>query len=95
MPTFSADAAFDLLAARFGVPFARAETPDEIERLPGRAVNERSPISIEAPVGPDAEPVAADAPTGAARRACRRPTQSAGRAQAARGSFCHGAPLPG
>jgi acetolactate synthase I/II/III large subunit len=48
--------AFDRLAAAFDVPFGRAESPDALLRLLGRAVEDRSPILIEAPVGPMPSP---------------------------------------
>lgn len=43
--------AFDRLAAAFDVPYARAESPEALERVLGRAVKDRSAILIEAPVG--------------------------------------------
>jgi len=48
--------AFDRLAAAFDVPYGRAESPDELERILGRAVRDRAPILIEAPVGPMPSP---------------------------------------
>jgi acetolactate synthase-1/2/3 large subunit len=48
--------AFDRLAAAFDVPFGRAETPDALGRLLSRAVQDRAPILIEAPVGPMPSP---------------------------------------
>jgi len=48
--------AFDRLAAAFDVPFGRAESPDALQRLLGRAVRDRAPILIEAPVGPMPSP---------------------------------------
>jgi acetolactate synthase-1/2/3 large subunit len=48
--------AFDRLAAAFDVPFGRAESPDALERILGRAVRDRAPILIEAPVGPMPSP---------------------------------------
>jgi acetolactate synthase-1/2/3 large subunit len=48
--------AFDRLAAAFDVPFARAESADALARVLGRAVADRVPILIEAPVGPMPSP---------------------------------------
>jgi acetolactate synthase-1/2/3 large subunit len=48
--------AFDRLAAAFDVPFARADSPDALQRVLGRATSERTPILIEAPVGPMPSP---------------------------------------
>jgi acetolactate synthase-1/2/3 large subunit len=48
--------AFDRLAAAFDVPFGRAETPDALARVLGRAVRDHAPILIEAPVGPMPNP---------------------------------------
>ena len=48
--------AFDRLAAAFDVPFARAESADALRRVLGRAVQDRAPIFIEAPVGPMPSP---------------------------------------
>jgi acetolactate synthase-1/2/3 large subunit len=48
--------AFDRLAAAFDVPFGRAESPDALQRMLGRAVRDRAPILIEAPVGPMPSP---------------------------------------
>jgi hypothetical protein len=38
------------------VPFARAESPDALERVLGCAMNDRSPILIAAPIGPMRSP---------------------------------------
>jgi len=43
--------AFDRLAAAFDVPFARADSAAALQRVLGRAVQDRAPILIEAPVG--------------------------------------------
>jgi acetolactate synthase-1/2/3 large subunit len=48
--------AFDRLAAAFDVPFGRAESPDALCHMLGRAVRDRAPILIEAPVGPMPSP---------------------------------------
>jgi len=48
--------AFDRLAAAFDVPFARADSADALQQVLGRAVRERAPILIEAPVGPMPSP---------------------------------------
>jgi len=48
--------AFDRLAAAFDVPFGRASSPDALEHMLGRAVRDRAPILIEAPVGPMPSP---------------------------------------
>jgi acetolactate synthase I/II/III large subunit len=48
--------AFDRLAAAFDVPFGRAESPEALARMLGRAVHDRAPILIEAPVGPMPNP---------------------------------------
>jgi acetolactate synthase I/II/III large subunit len=48
--------AFDRLAAAFDVPFGRAESPDALQRMLGRALQDRAPILIEAPVGPMPSP---------------------------------------
>ena len=48
--------AFDRLAAAFDVPFARADSADALQHVLGRAVRERAPILIEAPVGPMPSP---------------------------------------
>ncbi len=48
--------AFDRLAAAFDVPFGRAESPDALMRMLGRAASDRAPILIEAPVGPMPSP---------------------------------------
>src|SRR5882762_7505848 len=48
--------AFDRLAAAFDVPFGRAESPDALSHMLGRAVRDRTPILIEAPVGPMPSP---------------------------------------
>jgi acetolactate synthase I/II/III large subunit len=48
--------AFDRLAAAFDVPFARADSPDALQRVLDRATSERTPILIEAPVGPMPSP---------------------------------------
>jgi acetolactate synthase-1/2/3 large subunit len=48
--------AFDRLAAAFDVPFGRASSPDALAHLLGRAVRDRAPILIEAPVGPMPSP---------------------------------------
>jgi acetolactate synthase I/II/III large subunit len=48
--------AFDRLAAAFDVPFGRACSPDALQRMLGRAVRDRAPILIEAPVGPMPSP---------------------------------------
>jgi acetolactate synthase I/II/III large subunit len=48
--------AFDRLAAAFDVPFGRASSPDALEHMLGRAVRDRVPILIEAPVGPMPSP---------------------------------------
>jgi acetolactate synthase I/II/III large subunit len=48
--------AFDRLAAAFDVAFGRAESPEALARMLGRAVRDRAPILIEAPVGPMPNP---------------------------------------
>jgi len=48
--------AFDRLAAAFDVPFGRASSPDALTHMLGRAVRDRAPILIEAPVGPMPSP---------------------------------------
>jgi acetolactate synthase I/II/III large subunit len=48
--------AFDRLAAAFDVPFGRASSPDALRHMLGRAVRDRAPILIEAPVGPMPSP---------------------------------------
>jgi acetolactate synthase-1/2/3 large subunit len=47
---------FGQLAAAFDVPFARTETPDELQSALGGAVRQRAPILIEARVGPMPSP---------------------------------------
>ncbi len=44
--------AFDRLAAAFDVPYARADSAEALQRVLQGALKERSPILIEAPVGP-------------------------------------------
>ncbi len=44
--------AFDRLAAAFDVPYARADSAETLQRVLQGALKERSPILIEAPVGP-------------------------------------------
>ena len=48
--------AFDKLAAAFDVPFARAKSPDALRYVLSRATQDRTPILIEAPVGPMPSP---------------------------------------
>jgi len=43
--------AFDRLAAAFDIPFARADSAGALKSVLGRAVRDRGPILIEAPVG--------------------------------------------
>ena len=47
---------FGQLAAAFDVPFARTQTPDELQSALGSAVRQRAPILIEARVGPMPSP---------------------------------------
>jgi acetolactate synthase-1/2/3 large subunit len=48
--------AFDRLASAFDVPFARADSADALRQVLGRATRDRTPILIEAPVGPMPSP---------------------------------------
>jgi acetolactate synthase-1/2/3 large subunit len=42
---------FEGLAAAFDIPFARTDTPEQLQLVLGRATRERAPILIEARVG--------------------------------------------
>jgi acetolactate synthase I/II/III large subunit len=47
---------FGRLAAAFDVPFARTQSPGELQNVLGRAVRDRAQILIEAQVGPMPSP---------------------------------------
>jgi acetolactate synthase-1/2/3 large subunit len=48
--------AFDRLASAFDVPYARADSAEALQQVLGRATRDRTPILIEAPVGPMPSP---------------------------------------